>query len=91
MKLKGLRKLSSALLVALMLLVTPVSLPATNLQVLANTVGTNTTLELPPKFEQLPARFNWADYGIVPEGRDQCPYGTCWAFGFTGAFESVIA
>jgi len=91
MELKGLRKLSSALLVALMLLVTPVSLPATNLQVLANTVGTNTALELPPKFEQLPARFNWADYGVVPEVKDQGLYGTCWSFGLTGAFESAIA
>jgi len=91
MKLKGLRKLSSAVLVALMLLVTPVSLPATNPQVLANTVGTNTTLELPPKVEQLPARFNWADYGIVPEAKDQGSYGTCWSFGLTGALESAIA
>jgi len=42
MKLKGLRKLSSAVLIALMLLVTPVSLPTTNPQVLANTVETAT-------------------------------------------------
>lgn len=91
MKLKGLRKLSSAVLIALMLLVTPVSLPATNPQVLANTVETNTALKLPPKFEQLPARFNWADYGIVPEAKDQGSHGTCWAFGLTGAFESAIA
>jgi len=91
MKLKGLRKLSSAVLVALMLLVTPVSLPTTDPQVLANTVETATVPQLPLKFEQLPARFNWADYGIVPEGRDQSPYGTCWALGLTGAFESAIA
>jgi len=84
MKLKGLRKLSSAVLVALMLLVTPVSLPTTNPQVLANTVEVTTV-------QELPTRFNWADYGIVPEGRDQSPYSTCWAFGLTGAFESVIA
>jgi len=77
MKLKGLRKLSSAVLIALMLLVTPVSLPIANLQVLANTVETATVPQLPLKFEQLPARFNWADYGIVPEGSDQSPYGAC--------------
>ena len=58
MKLKGLRKLSSAVLVALMLLVTPVSLPATNPQVLANTVEAATVIQLPLNFEQLPARFN---------------------------------
>ena len=91
MKLKGLRKLSSAVLIALMLLVTPVSLPTTNPQVLANTVETATVIQLPLKFEQLPARFNWADYGIVPEAKDQSPYATCWAFALTGALESAIA
>jgi len=53
-----------------MLLVTPVSLPTTNPQVLANTVETATVIQLPLKFEQLPARFNWADYGIVPEAKN---------------------
>jgi len=91
MKLKGLRKLSSAVLIALMLLVTPVSLPTTNPQVLANTVETATVPQLPLKFEQLPTRFNWADYGIVPEAKNQEPYGTCWAFALTGALESAIA
>ena len=91
MKLKGLRKLSSALLVALMLLVTPVSLPATNPQVLANTVGTNTALELPPKFEQLPARFSWVDLGVVTTPKQQEPYGLCWDFASIGALESQVA
>jgi len=91
MKLKGLRKLSSALLVALMLLVTPVSLPATNPQVLANTVKTNTALELPSKFEQLPARFSWVDYKVVTTPKQQEPYGLCWDFASIGALESQIA
>jgi len=91
MKLKGLHKLSSALLVALMLLVTPVSLPATNPQVLANTVKTNTALELPSKFEQLPARFSWVDYKVVTTPKQQEPYGLCWDFASIGALESQIA
>jgi len=88
---KALRKLGSVVLVVLMLLVMPVSLPASDSQALVSAVETATIPQLPLKFEQLPTRFNWADYGIVPEAKNQEPYGTCWAFALTGALESAIA
>jgi len=75
----------------LMLLVMPVSLPASDSKALVSAVETATIPELPLKFTQLPIRFNWADYGIVPEAKDQSPYDTCWAFALTGALESAIA
>lgn len=39
----------------------------------------------------LPASWDWRNYGIVPDVRDQGGCGSCWAFGTVGAMESAIA
>ena len=91
MKLKGLRKLSSALLVTLMLFTMPVSTLAVNSTAFANTTATAIQLPVIPDNAPLPARFSWIDYGVVTEPKDQAPYGLCWDFASIGALESQVA
>lgn len=91
MKLKGLRKLSSALLVALMLFTMPVSILAVNSTAFANATATAIQLPVIPDNAPLPARFSWIDYGVVTEPKEQAPYGLCWDFATIGVLESQIA
>lgn len=49
---------------------------------------------VPPVVQDLPARFDWRDQGVVGPVRDQAQpvyCGSCWAHGTTAAFESAIA
>jgi cathepsin L len=41
--------------------------------------------------ELLPVSFNWADYGIITEPKDQGPLGSCWAFSIVGVIEAQYA
>ncbi|MBU8920688.1 MAG: T9SS type A sorting domain-containing protein [Bacteroidales bacterium] len=40
---------------------------------------------------QLPARFDWQDYGKVTIAKNQYPYGTCWAHAAIADMESKVA
>ncbi len=40
--------------------------------------------------DSLPAHFDWKEQGIMTPGRDQGPFGTCWAFAAVGLLESLI-
>jgi len=40
--------------------------------------------------EGLPSKFDQRDLGIVTPPKYQNPWGTCWAFGGTGAAETAI-
>lgn len=53
-----------------------------------------TEWRVPPLVEDLPAKFDWRDQGVVGPIRDQAApvyCGSCWAHGTTAAFESAIA
>lgn len=46
---------------------------------------------LAAKAETLPQEFDWRDYGVVSEAKNQWKFGTCWAFAVSGVAESKYA
>jgi len=44
----------------------------------------------PPGRDELPPKFDWRDYGIIPPIRDQGSCGSCWAFGSVCPLEANI-
>ena len=46
--------------------------------------------ELTSLTEPLPASFDWRNYSVVPDVRDQAACGSCFAFGTVGVMESAI-